>query len=515
MKNFMLSRICVIMITLMLIFLIGCEEEEESEVLRSIDGTIPTSSSWHVNTILDLSDAPVVSPRVKFFHDNGRLHMAYYDQNPNYDEVTNDINKYRVRYRAFNVGDAYHLNDSNTMDETVTFLDTSGRSLLGLSVAVAGGTPIVAYSIHKAFDTGTSDFNNQGDIMLGVRDGAANWRNEIMAFGYCDPIRNPVFTDALAKDDFSLKGDDQGNAQLSFQFYYEGIDSYNYAYPDLRYIIQPINNIADDVLGVADLEETVEGNIYYANGTGLQYYQGGDSDLLIDNDGNQVVFYYNDLTENSSPNDIGLSVARRIDGVWQQREWLDRGIEVVDISGVVKSNGLLAVAYTIKDGSHLFMDETDLFSTQTLPFSIRYAEQIEIITEVENDEGEIEEVITYEWETETVNFNTIGGRYCSLAVDSSDNPVVAYFDEMNFTLNRFFSRIKVSHRNSGGIWDVEVITPEHVGLTNKTSPFDVAPGTHDTYYIGKYNYLWVDRNNRVNICSYSNISRKVYLFTER
>ncbi len=491
----------------------GCGENDDTAL--NVDTTIPESSSWYVNTILDLSENLSVSPRVKFHHEDGRLHLAYYDAVPTIPEDIDNPVQYRVRYKAFNMNDLYSLNETNSINETVALLDTSGRSTEGLDISIAGGFPVIAYSVYKELiHVEGADLNNQGDVILGVRDDASGWQSEIFAYGYVDPSRNPVFTDGLAKNDLSVIGDDDGNAQLCYQFYYEGIDSYNYNYPDLRYISQPITNIAGNVNAVAELEETIEGN-NYQNNAGLQHYDGGHCDLKVDNDGNQVAFYYNDWTETSSALDRGLRVARRIENEWQQIEWIDRDIEVIAISGVVKSNGLLAVAYTVKDGSHLFMDNSNFFSSLTIPYSIRYAEQIEIITEVENAEGEIEEVITYEWQTETINFNSIAGLYCSLDVDSSDNPVIVYFDDMNFTLNRFFCRIKISKRNENGVWDIDIINPEDVGLTNSTSPYEITPGTHNKYYIGKYNHMWVDNNDRVNICTYSTETKKVYMFVER
>lgn len=515
-KNNFFSYQSICLSLCLIIFIItiaGCGDNKNES--KTLDPTIPENNSWHVNTILDLGETLPVSPKIKFFHDNERLHIAYYDGVPTTPEDPEHPVQYRVRYKAFNIRDLDSLNESNIIDETVVLLDTNGRSIQGLDVAVVNETPVVAYSVYKELiHIEGADLNNQGDIILGIRDGNSNWRNEIFAFGCVDQSRNGVFTDGLAQNNISLKGDALGNAQLCFQFYYEGIDSYNYNFPDLRYISQPIDNIADNLDAVAELEENVDGN-NYVNNAGVQYYQGAYCDLKIDNNNNQLVFYYNDFTENESSQDKGLRLARRIDDEWQEPEWIDKNIEIVDIKGVVKSNGLLAVAYTVKNGAHLFIDDDGLFSSQTIPYSIRYAEQIEIVSEVTNSEGEIEEVITYEWKSETINYNSIAGRYCSLAVDSLDNPVVVYFDDMNFTLNRFFCRIKISKRNSMGVWDIDIITPEHVGLTNKTSPYDITPGTHDIYYIGKYNYVWIDNNDRVNICSYSNITKKVYLFIEK
>jgi len=106
-----------------------------------------------------------------------------------------------------------------------------------------------------------------------------------------------------------------------------------------------------------------------------------------------------------------------------------------------------------------------------IPYSLRYAEQVEVITGTDiNGEDIIEIEWKYDEHDETklgeiVDYVSISGRYCSLAIDSEDNPVVAFYDEMNFTRNRFFSRIKIAKKSSGGVWDSETIVPEDVGLT--------------------------------------------------
>ncbi len=214
----------------------------------------------------------------------------------------------------------------------------------------------------------------------------------------------------------------------------------------------------------------------------------------------------------------------KVDDEWQS-EWIDdgaghSGIQITQISAAVKSNGLLAIVYTVKD----FVDYDYSPSPESaviIPYILKYAEQVEVVTGTDING---EDIIGIEWkydeydETklgEIVDYSSINGRYCSLALDSEDNPVVAFYDEMNFTNTRFFSRIKISKRTSGGVWNSETIVPEDVGLTVKASPYDITPGTHNSYYIGKYNYLWLDRNDRINICSYSSISNKLYLFQQR
>lgn len=511
---FILKQAGIALVMALIFLTIGCSKDEKT---YNRDDTIPENESWDINTVLDLNtlvpqggNDPYIEPQIAVTHDQGRVHMAYFRHNT--DTATAITHPYLLMYRSFDIDDMFYLNDSNTIDETVVLLEDDARNIAGISIAIAGGKPVVAYSVYKEYiHLPDSDLNNQGDVMMAVRDSDNSWRIEIGAYGYVDPDRNPVFTDGLAQSDFCIKGDGNGHVLLSFQFYYEGIDSYNYDYPDLRYISQPVNAfVNDNVQSVANLEETVEGNVYQNNGSGQQSFQGGHNDLVLDHDGNPVLFYYNDNSVNGPAQDRGLRVARRVtddqgEVTWAS-EYIESGIDVVAIKGAVTSDGRLVVAYTV----YYLPDYID--PEVLLPYVIKYAEQVDVVTGVD-DQGE--DIVERQWHTEFINYNTICGRFSSLALDSNNQPVVAYFDEMNFTKNRFFSRVKVSRRDAGGVWTVDVIVPEDVGLSNNTSPYDVAPGLHDKYYIGKYNHLWIDDDDRVYLASYSTVNRKLYLFVAR
>lgn len=491
----------------------GCADDDQG---ANLDASIPESESWEVNSVHQIDENQSISPYMDFTHSDDRLYFVYYDDNPLFDEANADNYpyRYRLRYVSFNLGAAGHLNEGNKDEETVALLRQEGDSLDKLDIALSGSTPMVAYGVNKStvFVEG-ADLNNQGDVMIGIRDGDDTWRNEIGAYGYVDPARNPVIRDGLAMADFSLKGDDEGNARLAFQFFYEGADSYNYNYRDLNYISQPVNAFVNaQVEDVADLEETVEGSSFQLP-SGLQTTAGDACEMVIDPEGHPVVFYYFSNLNMGAEGTVGLRMARRNDdGEWEH-EWIHQNVDLVQISAAVKTDGLLALVYTVRDYEDFDyglpqMDAADL----VLPYTIRYAEQVEVVVGV-NADGD--DIVERQWQHEYVDYVSICGRYCSMDLDSEDRPVVAFFDEMNFTETRFFSRIKLARRTAPGVWNTETIVPEDVGLTVNTSPYDVDPGMHDSYYIGKYNHLWVDRSDRVNLCSYSSISRKVYIFRER
>ncbi|WP_459924848.1 hypothetical protein [Desulfatiferula olefinivorans] len=489
----------------------GCSDDGGAPL--NVDETIPVSVSWTINSVLaqdpadrsDLDDGMAedyIEPQISVAEHEGRVHIAYYDVNP--DPVTRNDHPYRLMYMSFNAVDFRHLYSGNTIRERVLLIDDDPRNRSGLSISVAGGKAVIAYPVTRLYIVlDDFDLNNQGDVMIAVRDGANTWRHEIGAYGYVPPDRNPVFRDGLAQSDFRVAGGG-GLVHLSFQFYYEGIDSYNFDYPDLRYIAQPVNAFDNaDVNAVADLEEDVEGNIYQSFASGQQSFHGGANHLILDGEGEPVVFYYVDDTVNGNAQDRGLRFARKVDGVWQAPQWIESGITVSNIRGAVRSDGGIFVAYTV-------IEIPDFIDNQTeLPSIVKYAEQIDVITGYDPD-GEA--IHGWEWRYNYVNYNTICGADLTLALDSNDRPVVAYYDHMNFTLNRFFSRVKVSRRNDAGAWEVCVIDPEAVGLSNETSPYDVLPGSTDTMYIGRYNHLWLDEDDRIYLASYSTVNKKLFIF---
>lgn len=490
----------------------GCAQEEDPQM--SIDETIPYNETWDIYTILDRGDLEGVPSNLHVAHQGNRVYMAYFDRNPLYDAQTNSDYPYRLKYYSFSLSDVNYLAISPEDHETVSLLELGGEVLSTIDVSVAAGTPMVAYFSYKVTHEEMLpqfDMGNQGDVMIALREGNT-WRHEIAAYGY-NP-RNPTYLDGLAMSDICLLGDEDGNAHLAYQFYYEGEDSYNMNFPDARYVVQPIDDFTNESIDVmGDVEETIEGNIYYAGGTGYQQSFGDFADIVIDLDGNPVAFYYWQGTEATDPS--GLRISKRIDGVWQEPTWVERNVLIEDISAAVKPDGKLAVAYAVRDM------RDPVIERGRIPYCLKYAEEPDVPEE---------EPYPNEWDAhEIVDFTNICGRYCSLAINSEGTPVVAYYEEMNYmyvydddntgiydyTSNRFFSRLKIATKLSFNSWSYYVIPPEYIGLSNNTYPYTITAGNHDKYYIGKNNELWLDNDDRIHLCSYSTITEKGYLFIQR
>ena len=501
-KTFKNKRINIFLSLLILyaIVLSGCSSDKNNGEQRPVPtSAVFANSRWKVDEIMDNGGDSNIPPEFSFYHYQGTLHMAYLDRNPSYDQESNDGCPFRVKYYSLQPGNSATYNISKDRHETVTLLERGGRLFSSVSVSVSNFTPVVSYFRYKityADQFPQADMGNQGDIYVAVHENDNTWRHEIAAYGY-NP-RNPVFIDGLAMGDLSIAGDDDGNVNLAFQFYYEGMDEDNMEFPDMRYVNQQLDAFSNETIQVmATMEEVIEGNSY-GNNSGVQNFHGGTVKMILDYNGNPVVFYYAD--NRNSGNEFGLRVARRIDGQWQSPAWVEQGVEVADISPALKLNGTLAVAYAV---NHM-RDPVD--EERELSYCLRYA------TDPETDPDLPSPV---EWSNhEMVDFNSICGRYCSLAMDSNDQPAIAHFNEINYTGNRFFSGIKISRKIEGDTWDTELIPPEFIGLSNNTSPYEITPGQHDKYYIGKYNYLWRGADNRLYLCSYSTVAEKVYLFTE-
>jgi len=211
-------------------------------------------------------------------------------------------------------------------------VDIDNCRAMGLTLGT-GKTPVVVYQGGQIRECGAEQ---QSDVMMNI--GSANTWTEVTAgIGYVE--RNPVFQDGLAGQRVTAAADSNGNIHVAYQFFYEGCDAMNFNYPDLLYVQKQGSNPEAEAA-----EETVEGNIYNANGTAsAQNNVGEHARLILDQDQDPVIFYYADLSPNNSdPDQKGLRVARKKGESWEH-EWVETGIQVEAISAALDQNGNLFV----------------------------------------------------------------------------------------------------------------------------------------------------------------------------
>ncbi len=396
--------------------------------------TVPTPSpaAWEQAALHQVTTAGLTNPAMEATVDNqGLAHILFFE------ESGSDARPYGISYLEWDPAAA-----GSAAVEAVVEVDTCN----GLAAASdAGGQPIVLY---QGGQTRACGAEQQSDAMFSLRDGGG-WSEHTAAIG--DNPRNPVFQDGLAGSQVDAAVDDQGRLHMVYQFYYEGCDAMNFRYPDLRYVlVDPANP------GAVAVEETVEGNDY--EGANTQNSVGSPAALVLDSSGQPVVFYQAEFADGTQ----GLRVARKVDGQWV-REWLAQNLEVGHLSATRAADGTMAVAYYVKplnDGS----GEGDFLA---------FARQ--------GVSG---------WVTENVDDSSHCGNHCSLAFDSTGQPVIAYHDQES---GSGYARkdLKLARRE-GASWAKEVVA---------------ASGD-----IGHFNHLWFDDQGSTQILTYSNTDKTIYLF---
>lgn len=322
--------------------------------------------------------------------------------------------------------------------------------------------PIIAYQGGFYRDQGPSD-GEQSDIMFSIR-GEQGWTEYMGAMGYV--TRNP-FYDGLAGSDLSAAVDSEGDVHIGYQFYYEGMDSYNFNYPDLDYVKREAYSLDNTVSDSdwANIEETVYGSTITQT-SAVHRGTGYNCRLLLDSSDSPVVFF-SESTDYSST--YGLWFARRnSNGDWD-RQWVEQvnsGWAIGDISAAMAPNGTLAVAYT-KICLSCDHDEGD---------HLKYAVQ----------SGNT-------WDVQVVDESSICGHNPSLAFDSQGNPAIAYYDRQSHSgHNRRY--LKFVQRN-GAVWSSETVIED--------------------YDFGHHNSLWFDAGDKPFISSYSETADDIAVFEKQ
>ncbi|MGC9324277.1 MAG: hypothetical protein ACP5G0_05945 [Desulfomonilia bacterium] len=345
--------------------------------------------------------------------------------------------------------------DTYTVVSRNTVVEVDNCRTLSLTIG-DGDVPVVAYQGGEIRQGGSEQ---QSDVMFSIFTNGL-WDEYTGGIGYVE--RNPVFEDGLAGKHVSTAVDTEGNIHLCYQFFYEGIDAMNFNYPDLLYVKK--DGTSPEIPCV---EETVEGNLYNANGTASEQNAVGEyAQLILDSQENPVIFYAADLDPDSSePSSKGLRVARKSGGSWTS-EWIESGVEVAGISCARRPQGDLAVAYYVEGE---YADSMGVHS-----HCLKYA--------VEQGDS---------WSIMMVDESTWCGRYPALAFDEVSNPGIAYYSLQNHSGSRILKDLKCA------VWDGVSWSSEVVASAGD---------------IGLYNSLWFDEGSTPYICTYSRTYQTIYLF---
>ena len=436
-----------------ILLIAGCNGGDEggSGGAGESQGGTQTSGSeqWYMHQVKHLDAEGLLTPQVSAqLGNDGDVRIAYFSDGIDY----GNENRYDINFIIWDP-----VADQILSEETFDTMppETGGEGLdscnpLSLALGSVHDYPVIAYQGGYFRDQGPND-GEQSDVMFSI--GYDNgWEEYLGAMGYVE--RNP-FYDGLAGSDLSVAVDSQGNIHICYQFYYEGMDSYNFNYPDLNYVRHQagtLNNLIPDSAW-PDIEETVYGSVFTqtsATHRGVGY----SCKLLLDNNDNPVVFF----VENTDySNTYGLWFARReSNGTWT-RQWVEQlsdGWTIGDVSAAKDPNGQFAVAYSM------------------------------VCLDCDEDEGDHLKYAVQSgntWNVQVVDESSICGYSPSLAFDSQGNPAIAYYDlESHSGHNREYLKFI---KREGSTWTSEIVMEDN--------------------NFGHHNNLWFDVNDRPFICTYS------------
>ncbi len=400
----------------------------------------------------------LLTPYVKAtFDGNGKVHIAYLSNGPRY---ANDL-RYHVNHLVWDTANVVINLEETLAPDPPQPADPSDQGLDNctfLTMALdSTGQPVIVYQGGTLNACGKPW---QSDVMFGAKENS-QWSEYIGGKGYV--VRNPVFTDGLAGIHASTAVDGDGAVHICYQFYYEGCDRTVRIFPDLFYVKRAANDFASTQI----IEETVdEANTYPTFGTGIQNSMGYHCKILLGQDGQPVIFFYGQMADGTK----GLRMARKINDQWQC-EWvatINQNQRISSISPALKQDSTFAVAY--------YLEKEGIYGNQIEEGALHFAYQ---------DNGQ--------WLTELVDDGSICGNHCSLSLDSSGAPAIAYYDERAYTTYRNLQDLKFARKTASG-WQTETVASQG--------------------NIGLYNSIWFDGSNKAHIVSYDQSLAEIVLFAE-
>jgi hypothetical protein len=404
----------------------------------------PINVAWQKIMVKQIAASGLLLPHVTAKPDsNNQLHIAYFT------DSQNTVGDYTVNHILWDMASLSEISQEPVID-----VDNCRALSLALG---SDNIPIVAYQGGAVREGGSEQ---QSDIMVSLIQGGT-WTEYTGGIGFVE--RNPIFQDGLAGKFISTAVDASGDIHLCYQFFYEGIDAMNFNYPDLMYVKKDGSS-----LSATGTEETVEGNVYNSNGSAsAQNRVGAYAAMVLDMNGDPVIFYDADLSPNSSdPKTKGLRVAYHSGGTWQC-EWVETGFTVGGISCALDKSGNPCVAYYVESQ---YTDSHGMTHQKCLKYATKTSSS---------------------WTATLVDESTLCGKYCSLAFDLSGNPAIAYYSLQNHSGSIDLKDLKLASSN-GTSWSSEAVASEGD--------------------IGMYNTLWIDESGKTYICTYSNTDDAIYLF---
>lgn len=470
--KFVLRSVFYIMAPVILTACLGNTAEENEEDIDPNPGRVFDSETyWEEFKLITPERNGLMNPYFDAVIDSDKnVHIVYYTLSEQAEDPNDSL--YDLNYAVWNsTTQEFSPHPTASLITTQIHSDEISMAIDGqnqLYVTYRGGEA-------KACQGGVIP----ADTMFSVFDGT-QWTEYTGAIGYVERSGGALL-DGHAGAHADMTVDDEGNVHMIYQFAYEGCDATNYAYPDLFYAAKMPSQFESDARSDAEIEEQVSGNDADNGGT-FQNKTGDVSDIILDLDGNPLVFYY---SEDSTRSGYGLFMGYRD----EENNWITEPIredcEVVDIVAGLASNGDIHVAYVIKN-----------CSTGDSEYSLRHARKLAAV-EVELEEGEeAQEPVEQQWENGYIVDNIqVGGigRHLSMVMNKNNFPQIAYFELQSY-----------DGKELKNLTSVE-LTTQGTYLQK-----DIARWND----IGRYNKMLTDQDGEIYVLSYANESHSIHLFVE-
>jgi hypothetical protein len=409
-----------------------------------------TEAQWYKSVIATVASNSISVHLVAQPEGDDTIHLAYYD-NSGDETYYGGIQYAKAQIRGNDVTVVDAFTNVNKVDNSATLdlaLDDQGQPV----VVYRGGNILFCQP-------------EQADVIVS-EPGSTAWDAYTAAIGYVQ--RNPAeqLQDGKSGTESAIAIDSSGNAHIVFTFRYEGCETVNHIYPDLRYVEVDSRNPVSE----REDEETVHGNIYpefnvVEENNSVGFY----CDLVLDAQDQPLAFYAENKEVIGTSN--GLHMAYKAgdpaEWIYEWVEELDDDETVMAISAAVSPiDGAIAVAYAVET-------EEDGHSYKMLKYAYR------------DTDGN--------WHPVVVDESASVGIYCSLAFSAEGEPLIAYHAIESHS-GYDLGDLKLAWKTASG-WERETVAQAGI--------------------VGKYNTLWIDADDAPNIVTYNDTTNEILYYVKR
>ncbi len=432
-----------------------------------------STNDWERISVVQIDENGSTLPHVVARQDvDQNVHIAYYNVVTEPDETQ----YHRINHLVWNPRTRNLTQNTVENSPAPTGVDGFDRCDQFDFTLDDNNVPVFIYPTYE-----TDDYLQQveADIMVNFFEGGT-WSEYTGVVGYVE--RNPVYQDGHVTENMSLAVDSQGDVHICYQFFTEGMDAFNFRYPDLYYAERErgtIDAAITDIQQYGNLEERVDGNAYstYGDHNSVGYA----CKLLLDDQDLPIIFY---AEHSETPGgQFALKMAYKNESGQWRREIIE------DLPSGWRVGSISAAFYPLPDPDPDADPDADPPQR-----SLGVAYYVELPSPGPDNGHRLKFANNQSgaWVTEIADETTWCGDFCSLAIDSNGTPAIAYYDKESH------SRRLHQYLNYA----------EFDGMRWKRESVD------EFGNVGRYNTLWFNANDVPYICTFSDEDNEILVIRQ-